>query len=38
MNSLSKDETYLQIIEEAKNFDNIPEGLNSETPVNKTDL
>ena len=38
MNNLSKDETYLQIIEEAKNFHNIPEGLSSETLVSKTDL
>ena len=38
MNNLSKDETYLQIIEEAKNFHNIPEGLSSKTLVSKTDL
>ena len=38
MNNLSKDHTYLQILEEAKNFQNIPEGLSSENPVSKTDL
>ena len=38
MNNLSKDETYLQIIEEVKIFQNITEGLSSETPISKTDL
>ena len=38
MNNLSKDHTYIQILEEAKNFHNIPEGLSSENPVSKTDL
>ena len=38
MNNLLKDQTYLQILEEAKNFHNIPEGLSSENPVSKTDL
>ena len=38
MNNLSKDYTYLQILEEAKNFHNILEGLSSENPVSKTDL
>ena len=38
MNNLSKDETYLQIIEEAKNFHNIPKGLSSKILVSKTDL
>ena len=38
MNNLSKDQTYLQILEEAKNFHNISEGLSSENPVSKTDL
>ena len=38
MNNLSKDHTYLQISEEAKNFHNIPKGLSSENPVSKTDL
>ena len=38
MNNLLKDQTYLKILEEAKIFHNIPEGLSSETPVSKTDL
>ena len=38
MNNLSKDHTYLQILEEAKNIHNIPEGLSSENPVSKKDL
>ena len=38
MNNLLKDQTYLQILEEAKKFHNIPEGLSSENPVSKTDL
>ena len=38
MNNLLKDQTYLQILEEAKNFHNIPEGLSSKNPVSKTDL
>ena len=36
MNNLSKDQTYLQILDEAKNFHNITEGLSSENPVSKT--
>ena len=36
MNNLSKDETYLQIIKEVRNFHNIPEVISSETPVSKT--
>ena len=36
MNNLSEDQAYLQILEEAKNFHNIPEGLSSENPVSKT--
>ena len=38
MNNLSKDQTYLQILEEAKNFHNIPEGLSSKNLVSKIDL
>ena len=38
MNNLSKDQTYLQILEEAKNFHNIPEGLCLGNPVSKTGL
>ena len=38
MNNLSEDQTYLQILEEAKNFHNIPEGLSSENLVSKTYL
>ena len=38
MNNLSKDQTYLQILEEAKNFHNILERLSSENPVSKTNL
>ena len=38
MNNLSKDHTYLQILEEAKNFHNISEGLSSKNPVSKTDI
>ena len=38
MNNLLKDQTYLKILEEAKNFHNIPEGLSSENHVSKTDL
>ena len=38
MNNLLKDQTYLKILEEVKIFHNIPEGLSSENPVNKTDL
>ena len=38
MNNLSKDHTYLQILEESKNFHNIPEGLSSKNLVSKTDL
>ena len=38
MNNLLKDQTYLKILEEAKNFHNIPEGLSSENPVSKTYL
>ena len=38
MNNLSKDQTHLQILEEAKNFYNIPEGPSSENLVSKTDL
>ena len=38
MNNLLKDQTYLQILEEAKIFHNIPEGVSSENPVNKADL
>ena len=38
MNNLSKDQIYLQILEEAKSFHNIPEGLSSENPVSKTNL
>ena len=38
MNNLLKDQTYLKILEEAKNFHNIPEGLSSENPGSKTDL
>ena len=37
MNNLSKDQTYLQILE-AKNFHNTPEGLSLENTVSKTDL
>ena len=35
MNNLLEDQTYLQILEEAKKFHNIPEGLSSENPVSK---
>ena len=38
MNNLLKDQTYLQLLEEAKNFHNILEGLSSKNPVSKTDL
>ena len=38
MNNLLKDQTYLQILEEAKNFHNIPKGLSSENSVSKTNL
>ena len=38
MNNLLKDQIYLKILEEAKNFHNILEGLSSENPVSKTDL
>ena len=38
MNNLLKDQTYLQILEEAKNFHNIPEGLSLENHVSKADL
>ena len=38
MNNLLKDQTYLKILEEAKNFHNIPKGLTSENPVSKADL
>ena len=38
MNNLLKDQTYLKILEEAKIFHSIPEGLSSEIPVSKTDL
>ena len=38
MNNLLKDQTYLKILEEAKIFYNIPEGLSSEIPVSKTNL
>ena len=38
MNNLSKDKIYLQILEKAKNFHNIPEGLSSKNPISKTDL
>ena len=38
MNNLSKDQTYLQILEEDKNFHNILEGLSSENLVGKTDF
>ena len=38
MNNLLKDHTYLQILEEAKIFQNISEGLSSENPISKTDL
>ena len=38
MNNLLKDQTYLKILEEAKNFHNIPEGLSSESPVSKAYL
>ena len=38
MNNILKDQTYLKILEEEKNFHNIPEGLSSENPVSKTYL
>ena len=38
MNNLLKDRTYLKILEEAKNFHNILEGLSSENPISKADL
>ena len=38
MNNLLEDQTYLQILEEAKKFLNIPKGLSSENLISKIDL
>ena len=38
MNSISKDKTYLQIIEEAKIFHSMSEGLSSIISISKTNL
>ena len=38
MNNISNDKTYLQIIEEAKNFHSSLKSLSSKVPVSKSDL